>query len=76
MAASITAVCSRSDVASNAPEGTRRAAAADADEPAALRVGGLKNLYEAQCAVLIVISVNKASGVARASKGLSVECSP
>ena len=41
------------------PEGTRRAAQPNADEPVPLKVGGIKNLYEAQRKVLIVISVNK-----------------
>lgn len=41
------------------PEGTRRASAANADEPVPLRVGGIKNLYEARNAALIVITVNK-----------------
>lgn len=41
------------------PEGTRRASAADAHEPSALKVGGLKNLYEAGRPALVAISVNK-----------------
>lgn len=41
------------------PEGTRRAAAADADQPGALRVGGLKNVYESGHAAHIVVTVNK-----------------
>lgn len=41
------------------PEGTRRANAADADEPGALKPGGLKNVYESGHAVHIVITVNK-----------------
>jgi len=41
------------------PEGTRRAAAPDADRPGPLHVGGLKNAYEAQLPVLIVVTANK-----------------
>ena len=41
------------------PEGTRRAGHANADEPGALKVGGLKNIYESGHAAHIVISVNK-----------------
>jgi len=41
------------------PEGTRRANAADKDEPAALRAGGLKNVYEAGDALHIIITVGK-----------------
>lgn len=41
------------------PEGTRRASQPDADEPAALRVGGLKNIWEAGDEAMIVITVGK-----------------
>ena len=41
------------------PEGTRRANLADADEPGALRPGGLKNVYESGHAAHIVVTVNK-----------------
>ena len=43
------------------PEGTRRAGHADADEPGALKVGGLKNIFESGHATHIIISVNKVS---------------
>lgn len=41
------------------PEGTRRASHADADEPVALKAGGVKNVYEGSRPVLICICVNK-----------------
>src|SRR6056297_855556 len=41
------------------PEGTRRASCPDADEPSALRVGGLKNIWEAGDEAMIVITVGK-----------------
>jgi len=41
------------------PEGTRRANHADADQPVPLKVGGLKNMYEAGRPALVSISVNK-----------------
>ncbi|KAL1528817.1 hypothetical protein AB1Y20_010140 [Prymnesium parvum] len=41
------------------PEGTRRAHLPDADKPCALRVGGLKNVYESGHKAFIVITVGK-----------------
>jgi 1-acyl-sn-glycerol-3-phosphate acyltransferase len=41
------------------PEGTRRASHPDADEPVALKPGGIKNVYEGNRPVLINICVNK-----------------
>ena len=41
------------------PEGTRRASMKDADQPGALRPGGLKNVYESGHAAHIVVTVNK-----------------
>eukprot|EP00967_Tisochrysis_lutea_P041507 scaffold49878_cov40-Tisochrysis_lutea.AAC.6 len=41
------------------PEGTRRAAEPNADEPDALRVGGLKNIWESSDEAMIVITVGK-----------------
>merc|ERR1712217_498341 len=41
------------------PEGTRRAAQANANEAVPLKVGGLKNLFEANTPAHIVITVDK-----------------
>mmetsp|Transcript_14753 Transcript_14753/g.48240 ORF Transcript_14753/g.48240 Transcript_14753/m.48240 type:complete len:294 (+) Transcript_14753:49-930(+) len=41
------------------PEGTRRASHPDADDPAVLRVGGLKNIWEVGDEAMIVITVGK-----------------
>jgi len=52
-------MCSEHDRYLIYPEGTRRANKPDADEPCALKVGGLKNVYEAGDALLIMVTVNK-----------------
>ena len=55
------------------PEGTRRANAPDADEPGALKAGGLKNIYEVLLAfprILAASASKRACGaIYRLSKG-------
>ena len=56
------------------PEGTRRANQPNCDEPALpLKAGGLKNVYEAGHAALIVITVNK-EGIISEYKGTTSCC--
>lgn len=49
------------------PEGTRRAAQPNADEPIALKMGGIKNIFEAKRPALINICVNKEVSPVQAS---------
>ncbi len=56
------------------PEGTRRGSAEDADEPGALRPGGLKNIHEAGLGATVVVAVDKELIVDERRGTLSAAC--
>ena len=57
-------------------EGTRRENAPDADEPCALRAGGLKNIFESGDAAHIVITVGKEVRAPRTDVNYDVVAGP